>query len=65
MAGFNISDKTHDEVEEMAYDLRTDMKTVVEQMWQFVSKRKEEFDGNNHKCIGFKFSRLSNAMHKK
>lgn len=43
MAGFNVSDKTHDEVEEMAYDLRTDMKTVVEQMWQFVSKRKEEF----------------------
>lgn len=43
MAGFNVSDKTHKEVREFAFGQRTDMKTVVEQMWQFVSKRKDEF----------------------
>ena len=37
MAGINVSDKTHDEIREMAYRMRTDMKTVVETAWGFAS----------------------------
>jgi len=43
MAGINVSDSTHDEIQDMAYELRTDIKTVTTRMWQFVSKRKDEF----------------------
>ncbi|MEA3457888.1 MAG: hypothetical protein U9R21_04330 [Candidatus Thermoplasmatota archaeon] len=43
MAGINVSDKTHDEIREMSYETRTDMKTVVEWAWKFANERSDEF----------------------
>ena len=44
MAGINVSDKTHDEIKEMAYRMRTDMKTVVEKAWEAVNECKDDFE---------------------
>lgn len=43
MSSINVDDRTHEAISDMAHERRTNMKDITEKMWQFVSKRKDEF----------------------
>lgn len=43
MAGITISEKTYKEIENIAYDHRTNRKDIADKMVEFVIRRKTEF----------------------
>ena len=58
MANVAVSDKTHEEIREMAYRMRTDMKTVIEKAWAFANTRKDKLEAITEDKIGLTFEEM-------